>query len=270
MKYMPHVIVTCLILLITLFGLVRYLEAKGVFFPSRTMTMDPSFFHLAWQDVWVTSTNKARINGWLIKNPQAKSVMLFCHGNAGNISDRLMKLKFFHELGFEVLIFDYQGYGKSEGVPSEGGIYQDAISMFDWIKQQEALKNKSVVVYGTSLGGIVAIDLATKRGVDGLIVDSSITSAKDMAKRLYPMIPSFLMAIKFDSISKIKNLTMPKLFIHSREDRVVPYAMGQALFNAAPEPKEFLTIHGGHNDSQIASDPVSANAMMTFLQKHHL
>ncbi len=267
---MTYILSILAIGLIALFILVRYLEAKSVFYPSKQMNMNPSFFQLQWEDAWMTTSDQVKIHGWFVKNPNASTIILYSHGNAGNISDRLMKLKFFHDLGFAVLVYDYRGFGQSLGKPTEQGIYRDAQAAFDWIKQQPTLVDKKIVAYGTSLGGIVAIDLATQRPVDALVVDSSITSGKDMAKRLYPFIPSFFMAIKFDSISKIKSITVPKLIVHSPDDKLVPYSMGQALFNTAVEPTAFIDVHGGHNDAQMTNDPHAVEQFLTFLRQYNL
>ncbi len=258
------------VVIVFFFVLVRVLEARGVFFPSRVMNLNPSYFQMKWEDVWLTTEDRVKLNGWLIDHPDARGVILFNHGNAGNISDRLLKIRFFHQLGYAVFIYDYRGFGRSEGAPSEQGVYRDAQAAFDWIKSHPRLSTKKVIAYGVSLGGAVAIDLASHRPVNGLIIDSSITSAKDMANLLYPALPKIFMSIKFDNVSKIRSLTMPKAFLHSHEDQVVPFVMGQALFAQAPEPKIFISFKGGHNDVQIVNDPQCTEQLVTFLKAQHL
>ena len=249
-----------------LFFIVRYLEAVSVFFPNRIMAVNPQVLRLPWEDVYFKTHDGVKLNGWFFKNPTAQSTLLFAHGNAGNISDRLLKIKFFYDLGLNVFIFDYRGYGKSEGRASEAGIYVDAQSAYDYLQSRPDVNRKRLILYGASLGGAVVIDLATHASAAFLVVESSITSAQDMVRIYYPFVPSFFLSLKLDSINKVKLLELPKLFIHSPDDDVVPFGIGRKLFEAAREPKEFLTVHGGHNDGSIATDPQAAEALMRFLK----
>jgi uncharacterized protein len=254
--------------IVCFYALVRYLEAHSIFYPSRVIEIKPDRFGLPFEDVYITAEDGVKINGWLIKHPSAKSTMLFFHGNAGNISDRLIKLRFFYEMGLQVLIIDYRGYGHSGGTPSEKGIYRDARAAFDYLQGRDDTKNLPVVAYGGSLGGVVAIDLVTQRKVAGLIVDSSFPSAAAMSKLIYPMIPTFFLAVKFDSERKIRDIALPKLFMHSTEDQVVPFHMGERLFNAAAGPKEFVRLTGGHNDAHIDCKDVFIGAIKNFMGKN--
>jgi len=158
-------------------ALVRYLETVGVFFPRREMSVDPSAIELPWEDVYFKTKDNVAINGWFFKNPQARSTLIFAHGNAGNMSDRLFKVRFFYNLGLNVFIFDYRGYGKSEGKPSEAGIYLDAQAAYDYLISRADVNMDNIILYGASLGGVVVIDLAVHRKVALLVVESSITNA---------------------------------------------------------------------------------------------
>lgn len=258
---------TAIVVIVFFYVLVRYLEKTSIFYPSKTIEITPDRFNLPFEDIMLKTEDGVKINGWLIKHPEAKCTLLFFHGNAGNISDRLMKLRFFHELGVNTFIIDYRGYGRSEGVPTEQGVYRDGRAAFDFIKGRPDLGNLPIVIYGGSLGGAVAIDVATHRPVSGLIVDSSITSAAAMSRRMYPVIPTFFLAVKFDSKRKVQSLNIPKLFMHSTEDKVVPFLMGKELFDAAPEPKAFASLTGGHNDAHIESKDKFLNAIEEFLKK---
>jgi len=254
------------LLMAGLFALVRYLESVGVFFPSRVLGLSPSVMGLDFDDVYFKTKDNVTLNGWFLKNPQALSTIIFAHGNAGNMSDRLFKIKFFYDLGLNVFIFDYRGYGKSEGKPSEAGIYLDAQGAYDYLQSQGRVSMNNIILYGASIGGVVVIDLATRRHAALLVVDSSITNARDMVKIFYPFLPSFFLSLKFDSINKVRALKVPKLFIHSPDDEVVPYWVGQKLFETAAEPKEFLEIHGGHNDGSLAVDPPAAGEFIRILK----
>ncbi len=255
-----------LMIFIGLYALVRYLECTAVFFPSKVFQADPSQMSLPYEDVYFKTSDGITLNGWWLKNPGATSTLLFMHGNAGNISDRLLKVKSFYDLGLNVFIFDYRGYGKSEGKPSEQGLYIDGQAAYDYLKSRTDMDMGRVIVYGASLGGGVSVDLAVHRPVVALVIDSSFTSAQDMAKLLYPHLPSFLISIKFNSMAKVGHLAMPKLFLHSPDDHVVPFDMGRRLYEAAAEPKTFMRVHGGHNDAQIATDPQAAKEFVQFLK----
>ena len=252
------------------FALVRYLESVGVFFPSRDMEVSPSVIGLPWEDVYFKTKDNVTLNGWLFQNPHARSTIIFAHGNAGNMSDRLFKIKFFYDLGLNVFIFDYRGYGNSGGRPSEAGIYLDAQGAYDYLQSQGRVDMENIILYGASIGGTVMIDLATRRNAALLVVESSITNAQDMAHIHYPFVPSFFLSLKFDSMNKVKALSVPKLFIHSPQDEVVPYGIGQKLFEAAAEPKEFLKIHGGHNDGSMTVDPLAAGEFTRILKSKGL
>ena len=253
-----------------LFGLVRYLESVGVFFPSRDMSVNPSGMHLPWDDTYFKTSDGVTLNGWFFKNPKAGATLFFAHGNAGNMSDRLFKIKFFHDLGLNVFIFDYRGYGKSEGKPTEAGIYLDGQAAFDYLRTRGDVDMQKIILYGASLGGAVVIDLATHREAALLVVESSFTNANDMAHILYPFVPSFFLSLKFDSLDKVKTLKVQKLFIHSPQDQVVPYWVGRKLFEAAREPKEFLEIQGGHNDGSITVEPSAAGEFIRILKNKEL
>jgi hypothetical protein len=253
-----------------LFALVRYVESVSVFFPSRGLGLSPSVMGLAFEDVYFKTRDNVTLNGWFLKNPQALSTIIFAHGNAGNMSDRLFRIKFFYDLGLNVFIFDYRGYGKSEGRPSEAGIYLDAQSAYDYLQSRRDVNMKNIILYGASIGGAVVIDLATHRNAALLVVESSITNAQDMTKIFYPFVPSFFLSLKFDSVNKVRTLSVPKLFIHGPDDEIVPYWVGQKLFEAASGPKEFLKIHGGHNDGSITVDPPAAGEFIRILKSRGL
>ncbi len=267
---MTTLIVTFFVLFIGIFSLVRYLEHTGVFFPGKYLNSTPSQAKMSYEDLYLTTADGVKINAWLIKSDPKASTIIFAHGNAGTMGDRVMRLRFLHDLGLNVLIFDYRGYGRSQGNSTEKGVYLDAQAAYDYLQNRSDIDHDRIIAYGASLGGVVMIDLATQRRVAALIVESSLTSAKDMAQRIYPFLPSFLMSIRFDSISKIYKIIIPKLFMHSPQDHIVPFGMGRKLYEMAVDPKEFLVIHGGHNDGALISDPQLKESFRNFLQKYSL
>lgn len=266
MKVLLFIIALCAVFV----AYVRYLERVSVFYPDKQITDTPTDIGLSFDDVVMETEDGVSIHGWFIKHPQAQTTVLFFHGNAGNLSYRLEKLQLLHELGLNVLIVDYRGYGKSQGHPTEAGLYKDALAAYDTLIKRSDVNIDKIIAYGVSLGGVVAIDLALKRKVAALWTESTLTSAADMAKRLYPFIPSFLIRIKMDNLNKIAEVNVPKLMIHSQDDSVVPFEMGQQLFDTAREPKTFMTIQGGHNDGHVQSRDQFMEGMRTFLKQHQL
>jgi len=250
--------------------MVRYVEKKSCFFPQKKMVVNPAGNGIAVENVSFKTEDHLTLNGWFFNNVSSRVTLLFFHGNAGNISHRLDKVRLFHSLGLNVFIIDYRGYGKSQGVPSEKGIYKDALAAFDYLAKRDDIDTARIVGYGESMGGVAVIDLALHRPLAGLIVDSSFSSAADLARQHYPFVPTFLLATKMDSVSKIKNVRVPKLFIHSKDDEIVPLALAQKLFDAAPYPKEFLEIQGDHNGGYALSRSRYLPGIKDFLKKQGL
>ncbi len=249
---------------------IRYFESKSYFHPTREMPTTPADVGLNFEDIYLTSEDGVKINGWFIRHPQAKSTFLYFHGNAGNMTHRLEKIQMFHKLGLNIFIIDYRGYGKSEGQPTEKGVYRDARAAYDYLLSRKDIDLKKIIAYGDSLGGVVAVDLAIQRSVACLIVDSSFSSGADIAKDIFPFVPSMILTTKMDSKKKVKAITIPKLFIHSVNDEIIPFYLGERLFQAASEPKQFLKITGGHNTSHIDSQDIYQSGFRKFLQAQGL
>jgi len=203
-------------------------------------------------------------NGVPIK---AEVVLLWFHGNAGNISYRYDMMRAMMGLPVRVFVIDYRGYGKSEGKPSEQGLYLDARGAWDYLVNQRRIEPDHIVIFGKSLGGVPAIDLASQVKPAGLIVQSSFTSAGDMAAEILPFLPRGILRTKMDSLSKITGVGCPKLFIHSTADEVVPYRLGRKLYDAAPEPKEFYEVKDApHNSTYIVGGRSYFEALRRFIQ----
>ncbi|MDJ0733111.1 MAG: alpha/beta fold hydrolase [Nostocaceae cyanobacterium] len=235
-------------------------QTRFIFFPSAVIETTPEFFSLNYEEVWLSvkgDSNKVeRIHGWWIPNqqPEAK-VLLYLHGNGINIGANVAHANRFYQLGFSVLLIDYRGYGRSDGsFPNEVQVYEDAAVAWDYLVQQKQIPPSQIFIYGHSLGGAVAIDLAVKqKEAAGLIVESSFTSVKDVVihRNNFWMFPVDLMLTqRFESINKVSNLKMPVLFIHGTADLTVPSFMSQNLYKAAPEPKTIMMVTGaGHNNA---------------------
>ena len=249
---------------------IRYLESNSIFHPTPDVLVTPASIGLDFEDVYFKTKDGLTLNGWFIKNSRVSATLIYFHGNAGNISHRLEKIKMFHRMGLNVFIIDYRGYGKSEGRPSEKGLYQDAVAAYDYLAVRKDIDRERFISYGDSLGGVFAIYLASQRKVNCLIADSTFSSSADVVRAIFPFIPTFLLATKMDSASKVKNFNIPKLFIHSINDEIIPYALGKKLFEAASPPKEFLEITGGHNTNHIDSEKLFVGGIEKFLTKLNL
>lgn len=230
----------------------RVIENHLIYFPPRYPDGFPSpqALQQEGEDVWLLTGDGVRINALYHSNPASKQVLLWFHGNAENIGYGLEQLRALATIGINILAVDYRGYGKSGGKPDEAGVYRDADAAYDYLIKERHFRAQDIIIYGHSLGGAVAVNLASRRPCGGLIVQSSFTSARAMARRMFviPLIDKVVKS-RFDSVQLIRDVHAPILIVHGMRDEVVPFAMGRQLFAAAPEPKRFYAIEGaGHNN----------------------
>jgi len=266
---MKIVVITALIIIggFLAWLLIRRFERSVIYYPDPDLEVSPSAIGLAYEDVTLTASDGVRIHGWWIPAGNSRGTILFCHGNAGNIGHRLESIRIFHQLDLNVFIFDYRGYGKSNGSPSEEGTYRDAAAAYDYLREYREISPGKIIIFGRSLGGAVTIELAGEKEACALICESTFTSAVDMGKLIFPYLPADLLVFdRYDSISKVGELSLPKLFIHSREDEIIPFKHGERLYRAASHPKEFLEIRGGHNEGFLESEEVYLKAIGDFLK----
>ena len=222
-----------------------------VFFPDTTIEQTPAELDLPFEDIWFTSSDSVRLHGWLIPASSPNHLLLFCHGNAGNISHRLDNVRLLHNRGISVFIFDYRGYGRSQGRISEKGFYLDSEAAYEVAREWAEKHRAKLVVFGRSLGGIAATHLASTKHCDGLILESTFTNMGAMARAHYPLpFAETLLKHRLDAVGQIVQVRVPILFFHGDKDSIVPIELGRKLFEAAPNPKEFVVIPGaGHNDT---------------------
>jgi fermentation-respiration switch protein FrsA (DUF1100 family) len=235
-----------------LLGVVLYLFQGSMVFlsgmPGRALTATPADIGLQYEDADIGTSDGARLHGWYISAPETRGVVLFFHGNAGNISHRLESIAIFQRLGLDVLIVDYRGYGQSTGKPSEQGTYKDAQAAWDYLVDSRGIAPSDIVIFGRSLGAAVGAWLAARTRPAGVIVESGFTSGADMAKRIYPFYPAALLTrLKYPVIEYLASVASPLLVVHSRDDEIIPFEMGRALYEAAPQPKRLLELRGDHN-----------------------
>jgi len=244
----------------------RYVERRSIYFPMKGIMTTPKSIDLPYEEIYFKTFDNVRLHSWFIPNDKRPAyTVIFCHGNAGNISHRLEKIALLYKLGLDIFIFDYRGYGKSEGTPSESGLYKDVDAAYKYLTEKRRIPKDNILLYGESIGGAVAINLAAKSDVRALITEEAFTSTKDMTKIYYPFMPHFIMSSKLDSVSKIKNIKSPKLIIHSIDDEIVPFRLGEKLFNAAGPPKRFLKIRGSHNTCFLDSEEEFMEGVRSFL-----
>ncbi len=228
----------------------RSLEESIVFQPRAYPEGDWSPSAL-FEDVQFESPDGVRLHGWFSEAKQPRAVVLYMHGNGGNVTTRRDVLRLYRDqLGASVLVFDYRGYGRSEGIPTEDGVLADARAAHRWLAAKAGVTEGDIILVGHSLGGGVAVDLAARDGTRGLVLENTFTSLPDVARSHFPFLPfHHLMHSRLDSIDKIPNYRGPLLLKHGDDDEIVPYAFGKKLFAAANEPKQFISVPGGrHND----------------------
>ena len=224
-------------------------QGRLVYLPGPPPKTTPAAHGLEHRERYLVTSDEVRIHAWFMPAPEAKGALVFCHGNAGTIENRLDAARVFLDMGLSVLLFDYRGYGASEGRPSEEGTYLDAEAAYDALLEESGVTTDRIVIYGESLGGGVAIELAKRREVAAVVTESAFTSLPKLGSELYPWLPVRLLSrFRYDNLSKVDTLNAPLLVIHSPDDDIVPYAHGERLFAAAAEPKAFLATDGGHND----------------------
>ncbi len=244
-------------------------QGEMLYFPAREIEATPYNIGLDYQDLTVGTRDGVDISAWYIPAEDARGFLLFCHGNAGNISHRLDSIKIFHSLGLSVLIFDYRGYGRSKGSPDEEGTYRDAEAAWDYLINVLHVRPEKIVLFGRSLGSAVAAELALRKQAGALIMESGFTSVPDLGKKFFPHLPVRLISrYHYESINKVGRIKLPKLFIHSPEDEIVPYEQGAKLFERAREPKELLKIVGGHNEGFLLSGKVYVDGLDAFLSRY--
>jgi fermentation-respiration switch protein FrsA (DUF1100 family) len=247
------------------------LQDRYIYYPDKNLVATPRHIGLAFEDVSLQTTDGIRLHGWFIPSPGARATLLFLHGNAGNISHRQDSLRLFHELGLNVFIFDYRGYGSSSGIPSEQGTYRDADAAWRYLTQTRRIPAATIVVFGRSLGGAVAVWLAGHTTPAALILESTFTSVRDMAARYYPYLPvSLLLHTCYPTLDRIAALRLPMLIVHSRDDEIIPYEFGRRLYTAVQGSAELLTLHGGHNDAFLTDGTHYRDGLASFLRRYKL
>ncbi len=258
----------CLILLMGASFCLFYpkIENFFVFFPETSFDRTPNELNLDYKEVYFHTEDGKRIHGWFFPLKKEFPVILFCHGNAGNISHRLDNIRLLLDQRLQVFIFDYRGYGKSSGRPSEKGLYLDGLAAYDYLIKREHIPSTNIIPFGRSLGATVAIEISLKRRVKSIIIESAFTSIREMARTIALFyLFSFFLPAHYNNLKKIGQVNIPKLIIHGKDDEIVSFSMGEKLFEAAKVPKYFFPVKdAGHNDTFVVGGRKYFEGIATF------
>lgn len=253
-----------------IYGGVRYFEWKNIYYPTKEIKSNPGDYGLGYEDVVLVTEDDARLHGWWIPHSDARGSIIMFHGNAGNIGGRAWLAPDLHNLGLNVLMFDYRGYGRSEGLPSERGTYRDARAAYEYVRVKHGnAEDPPIVLYGRSLGGAIATQCAVDKPVRGLILESTFASVPAMAREMYPGLPLHkICGFKYDTLEKIGRIDAPLLISASENDTLVPSAQGREIFEAAEDPKIWCYLTGEHNESGWQNNAEYWRVFRTFIDEN--
>jgi fermentation-respiration switch protein FrsA (DUF1100 family) len=245
------------------------IEAFFIYYPETSLDTVPEDWKLHCEEAWFETEDGEKLHGWFFPLEGDAPIILFCHGNAGNMSHRIDNVRLLLEQNLQVFIFDYRGYGKSTGKPSEEGLYLDGLAAYDYLTRLKHIPPKKIVPFGRSLGAAVAIDLSLKRKIRSLIIESAFTSTKEMAKTIVLFkLFAFIFPAHYNNLEKISQISVPKLIFHGEKDKIVPFSMGKKLFQAAQEPKYFYPIRkAGHNDTYLFGGKTYFETLAAFVRE---
>ena len=250
---------------------VSFLDQFFVYHPEPWQNRDwAKLSGLPLEDVWFQASDGAGLFGWYVEAAADRPVTLWCHGNAGNIINRLENLKFLYQIGLSVFLFDYRGYGRSQSIrPSEKGLYQDAYEAYDYLTRTRKVRPERIVLFGRSLGASVAGELAMQRPDTALILESSFPSIEAVAKLHYGGFPAhWLLGAEFRLVDRLPALSLPKLIIHGDKDDIIPIELGRQVFDAAKSPKEWYVIQGAdHNNTYVVGGGSYFRRLGEFIRK---
>ena len=262
------VLVTVAVVLIA-YLLLRRFEWRQVYYPSRSMENTPLDAGMEFEEITFVTQDDCELHGWWIPAEGAAGSLIFCHGNGGNLSGRIHFLHALHGLGLNVFAFDYRGYGKSRGYPSEKGTYLDALAAYEVVRNKHGDKEEPpVLVFGRSLGGAVAAELVLRRKAKAIVLESTFTSIGDMAERQFPGIPlRHFLSIKYDTLSKMPRIKIPTLIAHGKNDSLVPVEMGRQLAELAGGAVTYIETDTGHNDVHWETNPAYWEQLKQFVAR---
>ncbi len=265
-KRIVNNMLTVLLGLVLLNGFIYIQQPSITFFPHKTIEQTPQEWGLEYENVFLKTADEVRLHAWYIPHEGSNKTLLFFHGNAGNISHRRSSIEIFNRLGLNIFIIDYRGFGKSAGRPSEQGLYKDATAAWLYLTNERNINPDEIIIFGRSLGGVVATELASRTQPKALIVESTFSSARDIADAMFTVVSRIIiLRYEFNVLENIKQVTSPVLVLHSPDDEIVPFKLGKKVFNAANEPKNFVEMKGGHNTGLLMSQPEYETELAKFI-----
>jgi len=261
-------VVVVLFIAYSVWGWILYfMQPIFLYQPLPDVTNTPDEIGLDFEQVTLRSEDGLKLDAWFIPAENAEFTVLFCHGNGGNIMHRLDSINIIGDLGLNCLIFDYRGYGNSQGRPTEAGTYLDASAAYKWLTEEKKIPPDEIIIFGRSLGGSIAAQLASKESAAALVIESGFTSYIDMGRKFYPYMPvKWFARFSYKTIDYIRGVDCPVMIIHSRNDEIVPFEFGVQLYKAANEPNEFVEIYGGHNDGFLVSNGIYRKAWAKWIR----
>jgi len=266
---MGSLLLAIVLMLAVINGWVYLQQPSMIFFPLRSLSATPADWSLEYEEVSLQTADGVSLHGWYLPHSGSDRALLFFHGNAGNISHRGESLTIFHRLGFNILIFDYRGYGQSGGSPTEDGLHADAVAAWRFLREIKGFDAEEITLFGRSLGGAVATRLAAEAKPAALILESTFSSAKDVAAEVFPLMSKFtFLRFDFNTAARVKSVTSPVLVLHSPDDEIIPFSLGERIYRAANEPKAMLRLQGDHNRGFLQSQPGYERGINEFLISH--
>lgn len=245
------------------------IEDRFIFHPDHVTDRDPSHIGVRFEDVFFTTQDGLRLHGWFIPHQDARATLVWFHGNAGNISGRLLNIKLLHDrINTNIFIFDYRGYGRSEGTVSEKGTYLDGEAAMNYLLGRHEAAARRLILFGRSLGAAVAAEMAIRFASLGLILESPFVSIPEMARAIFPSLPiAWLLQTRYDTMEKVRLVKTPILVLHGDRDATVPFAQGKRVFEIASHPKKFHRIVGAsHNDTFLVGGEEYYGALRDFIE----
>jgi fermentation-respiration switch protein FrsA (DUF1100 family) len=263
------IILICTVMYLIFMIIVYFFQSYLIYFPDKHISYNPKVtLNLEYKDIYFKTSDSIVLNGWFIPAKEEQGVILFCHGNAGNISHRLESINIFNRFNLGVFIFDYRGYGKSEGKPSEKGTYLDAKAAWNYLCDMRQIKPEKIIIFGRSLGAAVAAWLAKEKLPAAVILESSFTSIPELGAKLYPFLPVRLISrFHYNTGKYVQEIYCKKLIIHSKDDEIIPCSLGEKNYLQAAQPKQFLAIHGSHNEGFMQSIQVYQEGLKQFINE---
>lgn len=265
-----HLVAVLLAAYLLLLGLLWWGQSGMVFhpeMPSREVTSTPAEAGLAFESLRLETADGETLAAWFVPGPRPDSpVVLFLHGNAGNIGHRIGTLDMLHAAGAATLIVEYRGFGESTGRPSETGTYRDAEAAWHWLTQERGIEPARLVIFGRSLGAAVAAWLAARVEPAGLVLESAFTSAADLGAHHYPWVPvRWLIRFRYDTATHLERVRCPTLLAHARGDEIVPFSHAERLAAMRPPVVDLVVLEGGHNDAMMISEQRYTDALRRFI-----